>query len=300
MPSYSLGESLLSHYADRIAALEHRYLVSVLLLGRIPDCELVFVCSQEPEPEVIQHYVDCLPEPVRASVRARLHTIVVDDGSPSPIAEKLLSRPDLIEQMRRFVASRPGFVEPWNVTEAEVEVARRLGLPLNGTDPSLWPLGFKSSGRRLFREAGVPMPDGVEDVTDATQVVDAILELQRLDPSLAGVVVKHDDSGSGDGNVVLDLTGGIGAVQSALAELPAWYLEDLTRGGVVEERVVGGRFTSPSAQVDLLPDGTVSVLATHEQVLGGPTSQVYQGCRFPADQAYAAGSRSMPRPSAPR
>jgi PGM1 C-terminal domain len=28
LPSYSVGESLLSHYADRIPALEHRYLVS--------------------------------------------------------------------------------------------------------------------------------------------------------------------------------------------------------------------------------------------------------------------------------
>ena len=57
---------------------------------------------------------------------------------------------------------------------------------------------------------------------------------------------------------------------------------------MVEERVEGVAFTSPSAQVDVLPDGSVVVLATHEQELGGAEGQVYMGCRFPAEDAYAA------------
>lgn len=40
-------------------------------------------------------------------------------------------------------------------------------------------------------------------------------------------------------------------------------------------------------QVDITPFGEVEVLATHEQVLGGESGQVYTGCRFPADPAYA-------------
>jgi hypothetical protein len=69
--------------------------------------------------------------------------------------------------------------------------------------------------------------------------------------------------------------------------LPAWYRTDLALGGVVEERIGGERFSSPSAQVDIRPDGKVTVLATHEQVLGGEGGQVYLGCRFPADPAYS-------------
>ncbi len=287
LPSYSLGESLLSHYADRIPALEHRYLVSALVVGRIPTCEIVFVSSRGPEPELIDHYFDCLPGDAATSARQRFHTVTLDDVSPLPVAEKLLARPDLLELIRATVGGRVGLIEPWNVTRAEVEVARQLGLPLNGTDPALWPLGFKSSGRRLFREAGVPLPDGAEDVTDVDGILDAAVRLRRANPELARIVVKHDDSGSGDGNVVLDLSRGETALRHALDALPHWYLDDLSRGGVVEEMVSGQRFTSPSAQVDLLPDGTVSVLATHEQILGGPSAQVYQGCRFPADPAYA-------------
>jgi hypothetical protein len=107
------------------------------------------------------------------------------------------------------------------------------------------------------------------------------------------VVVKHDDSGAGDGNAVLDLSlMSTAADQEAwlrdlVAGLPEWYRADLALGGIVEERIGGKRFSSPSAQVDIRPDGKVTVLATHEQVLGGEGGQVYLGCRFPADPAYA-------------
>jgi hypothetical protein len=98
------------------------------------------------------------------------------------------------------------------------------------------------------------------------------------------VVVKHDDSGAGDGNVVIAVDG---EVRAAVERLPDWYLRDLRAGGVVEERIAGDRFTSPSAQIDVLPDGAVVLLATHEQEVGGADGQVYLGCRFPADPAYA-------------
>ncbi len=107
------------------------------------------------------------------------------------------------------------------------------------------------------------------------------------------MVVKHDDSGAGDGNVVLDLRpmhhaeDPVAWLTAQVDALPAWYRNDLLLGGVVEERIAGERFSSPSAQVDIRPSGEVVVLATHEQVLGGEGGQVYLGCRFPADPAYA-------------
>ncbi|MGH6693624.1 MAG: hypothetical protein ACREF4_23400 [Gammaproteobacteria bacterium] len=70
--------------------------------------------------------------------------------------------------------------------------------------------------------------------------------------------------------------------------LPEWYLADLRSGGVVEEPVTGTEFASPSVQIDLLPEGEVVVRATHEQVLGGREGQIYTGCCFPANPAYAA------------
>jgi len=76
-------------------------------------------------------------------------------------------------------------------------------------------------------------------------------------------------------------------LRATIEALPAWYRTDLAKGGVVEERIAGEHFSSPSAPVDIRPGGEVVVLATHEQVLGGPDNQVYLGCRFPADPVYA-------------
>ena len=294
LPSFSMGESLLSHYATRIPALEHRYLVTSLMLHRIEACELVFLTCQAPGRRVLDYYASLVPWGRRGSARNRFRLAVVPDDSTRPIAAKLLDRPDLIDALRVSFAGRPAFIEPWNVTQREVAVAERLQLPIVGPDPDLWNLGFKSAGRRLFTEAGVPSPAGREDVRTIDQVVAAIAEIRARRPNATGVVVKIDDSGAGDGNVVIRFgqhdgaeasSDGMGASGLALAD---WYLRDLASGAVVEELIEGTRFTSPSVQVELSPFGEVRVLATHEQVLGGDTGHVYTGCRFPADPTYAS------------
>ena len=98
--------------------------------------------------------------------------------------------------------------------------------------------------------------------------------------------MKHDNSGAGDGNVVVRFDGRrdlVEQVREVWAGLPAWYVEDLRAGGVVERLHDAARYSSPSAQVDLRPDGGVTVLATHEQLVGGDNGQVFLGCRFLAD-----------------
>lgn len=291
LPSFSVGESLLSHYANRIASLEHRYLLGSLLLGRIESCEFVFVSSAAPDPEVLAYYAFLSSGGAALSAWSRFKLFTVPDISARSAAAKLLDRPDLIDSLRATFRGRPALIEPWNVTDAEVDLACRLGVPINGASPSLWERGFKSAGRRLFARVGVPAPIGREDVQTVDDVVDAIGAVRRSRPGLRGVVLKLDNSGAGDGNRVLDLVSP-GAADSGLrgqiSALEPWYLDELAAGGgVVEELITGNRFTSPSAQLDIHPNGQVLVLATHEQDLGGQDAQVYLGCRFPADPAYA-------------
>jgi hypothetical protein len=292
LPSFSVGESLLSHYTTRIPSLEHRYLLAQLMLHRISGCELVFVTCAPPEPDVLGYYVSLMPsDDARSGAKKRMHVVVVPDRTPRSVAAKLLDRPDLIDGLKRTIGGRPTFIEPWNVTDDEVELALRLDAPINGSAPSLWPLGFKSAGRKLFKEAGVPVATGSEDVRTPKDVVAAIKQIRHQRPDAPGVVIKLDDSGAGDGNVVVDLDASEPSDEDndqRLAAIPDWFEEELVAGGVVEELIRGDRFTSPSAQVDILPDGQTVVLSTHEQVLGGENGQVYMGCRFPADPAYAA------------
>ena len=294
LPSYSVGESLLSHYVERIPALEHRYLQAQLLLNRI-DCDFVFLCSSRPTGEVFDYYRGIVGPETAERLRTRVRCIVVDDRGARSLAAKLLDRPDIIAVLDEFIGGREALIEPWNVTEHEVAVAVALGVPINGTAPGLRPLAFKSAGRRVFAATGVPVAVGCEDVHDVDDVVAAIGHIRAKRPGVRGVVVKHDDSGAGDGNAVVWLRGAAGeelgeqALRDAVGALPAWYLEDLAAGGgVVEELIDGDGFCSPSTQIDMLPGGNVRVLATHDQIVGGPNGQVYLGCRFPASPGYAA------------
>jgi hypothetical protein len=66
------------------------------------------------------------------------------------------------------------------------------------------------------------------------------------------------------------------------------YMKKLQeRKGVVEERIMGEEFRSPSVQLRITPLGKVELLSTHDQLLGGPSGQSYLGCVFPADKGYA-------------
>ena len=163
-----------------------------------------------------------------------------------------------------------------------------------GPSPELAWAGTKSGGRRIFAEEGVPHPLGIEDVA----VVDDVVARDRRDPAARPecrqVMVKVNDgvSGLGNGLVTLgDERRGVGArrSRSRIPTLSAgeFYGFLAERGGIVEERISGEGFCCPSAQLRVLPNGTVEVLSTHDQILGGPHGQTYVGCRLPANPAYA-------------
>ena len=292
LPSYSVGASLLAQYAPRLPGLEHRQLHTLLMLPRIPSCEIVFVTCLQPGPQVLDYYLSLMPPSQRESVAARVHVLEVPDASPRSISHKLLDRPDLLRRLRTMVAGRIAYVDPWNVTPAEQQIADLLGLPLNGTAPELWALGFKSAGRTLMRKAGVPLPYGHEDVRSADDIVAAALDVARRRPRAAGVIVKTDNSGAGEGNRVLRLIEGSPGrkadhLRAATDGFEPGYVDDVSRGAVVEELLEGTGFASPSVQLEITPDEEVRVLSTHEQLLGGPSGQVYVGCDFPARGVYS-------------
>lgn len=290
LPSYSVSPSLLAHYGQRIPALEHRQLLTMLRLPLVPKSEIIFVTAKLPEERELDYYLSFVPPDRRDDTRARIRLLEIPDQTPRSITAKLLDRPDLMAKIRAMTSGRLAYIEPWNVTDLEMAVADLLGLPLNGTPPSLWPLGFKSSGRRLMGRAGVPLPLGQEDVRSLADVLAATEIIRQQRASAAGVVIKLDDSSTGDGNRVVRFADAStpAEVQAAVESLEPWYLSDLASGAVVEELVTGHELSSPSVQVDIAPGGRVEVIATHEQLLGGANGQVYLGCRFPADAGYGS------------
>ena len=57
-------------------------------------------------------------------------------------------------------------------------------------------------------------------------------------------------------------------------------------GGIAEEFLEAPFKTSPSVQLRSDPRGAVIPISTHDQILGGPSGQVFLGCLFPAADAY--------------
>ncbi|HET8645153.1 MAG TPA: peptide ligase PGM1-related protein, partial [Vicinamibacteria bacterium] len=155
----------------------------------------------------------------------------------------------------------------------------------------------KSGSRKMFREAGVELPAGFEDLHSERDVENALIELREKRPGIKRAVIKLNDSFSGEGNAILrypegqrraDVREAMERVEfSVPTETAPLYYDKLSRmGGVVEEFVEAEQKLSPSAQLRVSPHGEVVVISTHDQILGGPSGQVYIGCTFPAADEY--------------
>jgi hypothetical protein len=302
VPSISLDKQEGS--AISMQPYEERYLFLLLLL-RQPRARLIYVTSQPILPSVIDYYLDLLPGVIPSHARPRLFTVPVLDGGPAPLSVKLLERPRLMERIRALIPDKSrAHLVPYNTTELERDLAVRLGIPMYGADPRHFPLGTKSGCRRLFEEEGVPYPLGIENLSSIDEVIDAIVEVRAKKPSIAQMLVKLNEGVSGEGNALVDLSdvpasGAAGerdairaAVEAMEFELPdatyAGYSAKLEeRGGVIEERIQGKDFKSPSVQLRVTPLGDVELLSTHDQLLGGKSGQSYLGCVFPANTEYA-------------
>jgi hypothetical protein len=286
------------HYEERLLCL--------LMLLRRPRTRVVYLTSQPLAAETVDYYLHLLPGVPLGHARRRLTLLSCHDGSPEPLTAKVLARPRLIERIREAIPdAASAHLTCFNATGLERTLAVRLGIPLYAPDPSVAEVGTKSGSRRLFRRIGVPHPDGVEDLRDAGDLAEALAELRRRQPDLHRAVVKLNHGFSGEGNALFSFHGaphGSGLARWVRAELPArirfeapgegWerYREKLARmGGIVECWLEGGEVRSPSVQCRIDPLGGISIVSTHDQVLGGPTGQIFMGCTFPADPAYGAG-----------
>jgi hypothetical protein len=301
VPSLSLdvGELLkltgTLHYEERMLCL--------LMLLQLPRTHVVFVTSRPIHPTIIDYYLHLLPGIPGQHARDRLTLLDCDDGSHVPLTQKILERPRLLDRIRRAVADPSwAHITCFNASPLERSLAVQLGIPLYASDPSLADLGNKSMGRQLAREEGVAVPPGVEHVRDESDVAAALVELKRDDPALRRAVVKLNDSFSGEGNATFSFAGAPDA-----GALAVWIKERLATslrfeaanehwgsyavkladmGGIVEAYIESDEKRSPSVQCRVDPLGRVDVVSTHDQLLGGPSGQVYMGCTFPADRAY--------------
>ncbi len=283
------------HYEERQLAM--------LMLLRLPNTRVVFVSSTPVEAAIVDYYLDLLTGVPRAAARERLVMLSASDASPVSLTRKILDRPRLLQRIRDAAGDpADAHLSCFNVTDWERTLAVRLGIPLYGCNPDLQQFGSKSGSRAAFREAGIALPDGAEDLNSVDEVVDALAELRQRDPTLARAALKLNDGFSGEGNAVFSYAGcpTTDVRRWVQAHVPLnlafeardmrWerYAEKLVAtGSIVESWITGEGLRSPSVQLRITPVGGLEIISTHDQILGGPSGQVFQACTFPADPAYA-------------
>jgi hypothetical protein len=144
---------------------------------------------------------------------------------------------------------------------------------------------------------------GAEDLHTVDDLVTALVAMRARRPAITEAITKLDEGVSGMGNAGVDLTGlpapgdpgEAEAVRDRITSLrpedpatdPGRYLAAFAAGGIVEERIGGVELASPSVQLRVQPGGTLELLSTHDQLLGGASGQSYLGCVFPADPGYS-------------
>ena len=164
-------------------------------------------------------------------------------------------------------------------------------------------MGTKSGCREIFRNSGILFPDGFERLHEEDEIAEALSELFSRHPNSRRAVVKLNDGFSGEGNALFyfDDCHGVDAIEqkkkikaklSTLRfEAPTEHWDSFRQkykemGGIVEMFVEGKVKYSPSSQCRVNAIGKPVFISTHDQVLGGPSGQVFIGCTFPADAQY--------------
>jgi len=310
IPSLSLDPAELrklegaAHYEER--------LLCVLMLLRFPRANIVYVTSEPLAPSIVDYYLHLLPGIPPSHARPRLTLLSCNDGSAESLTGKILSRAALVDRIRADIPDpMSAHMTCFNVTPQERTLAVRLGIPIYGCDPELSHLGSKSGSRETFRRAGVPFPDGHEHLRDTTDIAHALADLKRRDLSLCRAMIKLNDGFSGEGNAVFSfdgvpesavraesadalirwIRGAFSSHVTCVAECESWESfaqKFASMHGIVEAFVAGEVKRSPSVQCRIDPLGHAQVIATHDQLLGGTSGQVYLGCTFPAHSGYAA------------
>jgi hypothetical protein len=302
IPSLTMDQEILS----KISGINHyeERLLCMLMLLRMPRTNVIYVTSETIDPVIVDYYLHMLPGVTGYHAMRRLTLLSCHDSSSKPLTQKILERPRIIKRIKDFIPpGHEAHMSCFNVTPYERTLAVQLNIPVYGCDPDLYELGSKSNGRKIFRECGLNVPPGFEDLFNKEDIINALVKLKENNPSLRKAVVKVNDGFSGDGNAIFYYKGSENAlnlhdwIQKNFEDNLKLVADDLSpalffkkysdMGGIVEEFIEGEIKTSPSVQIRITPTGNCQVISTHDQELGGDTGQVYLGAHFPASKEYA-------------
>jgi hypothetical protein len=291
VPSESLDRRPGAHFYEET-------LLFLLIRLRNPRARVVYVTSEPIPHAVMEYYLQFLAGIPASHAASRLTLLSAYDRSARPLTAKILERPRLVERIRGAVPDlRRAYLTVLRATPLERRLAVLLGIPLNAADPGMESFCTRSGARRLLRdEAGLSVPEGVEDLRDEGDLVEALAELRRRRPGVARALVKleagpwthrpavftyPDDAAKSS---LLRALRGLAPADAD--DTPEAFLEALGRLGGVAEELLDGDVHAASGQVRINPRGEVILTSSHDEIRGGTQGLFPKGCAFPADDRW--------------
>ena len=293
IPSISLGV-LTSRYLKGLHFFEERNLYYLSRLSH-PENHFLVVLSEGVDPSYLEYCYRQLISAVGLEatvIDKKFAVVTVKTRGRKALAKALLDDKNAFERLKTVLSEYPNPVlDFWVVTSDEVELADQLGVQYKGQPRNTLGMDSKSSSRTLFARAGVPTPKGYAGVYTLNDVRDKLRRLSReTDAKSFLIKIESEEAGNGIAEVDriaigFDLEGFVSGVSVAKSEISKLsFAEQLyLQGGIVEEKITAEEVASPSVMMEVLPDGTVRNLATHDQTLHGLS---YAGAKFPAASQY--------------
>ena len=277
---------------------EERLLYFIGLLKN-PETKIIYVSSIKINPTIIDYYLSMYSESLEQKKDMKKRLVLLqagDSGSYLALTQKVLKNKKLITQIKKEIPNKKqATLRCFNSTKDEEDLAVKLGIPLFASSSKYIPFGSKSGSRETFKASGVKIPPGFENIKNEDELIKALRAMRQKNPKLKKVVLKFNYSFSGGGNAILNISKLPSTKVDARKYINRYlrpietdllnkkYLEKYFKyGGIVEEWLMKKETDSPSAQLNILPNGEVELVSTHEQLLDEETQQTYLGCRYPA------------------
>jgi len=297
VPSFSADPRTLAGI-DGLESWPERQLIDLRALQQ-PDLNCIVITPVPLDAICLEAVLELMPAMPTRLLRSRVQCISLNDRSLQGLSEKLLARPQLLDQLKTSLGPR-SWLSAYSIGPAEEALATRLGLRIVGTPSALAHWGSKAGSAALFQELGIPHPRTTALCWSLAELAEALEELLLDHSEVKAVVLKLNRMAGGRGNAPLPLEADrwrqlskgrrraelLKAIEQLAMPLPHWREELMSQGAIAQELITGERLQSPSVQLSIGSDGAVELISTHEQCLGGLHRQSFEGCCFPARSCY--------------
>lgn len=270
-----------------------------------PNINVIYLSSLPISNESIEHLLE-IANVSWEQIKSRVNFINLHNSDPhKSLSDKLINCEKVIMQVKEMIKNKNCYLIPFNTTDKEEYICKKLGLAMWGLHPKLTYLATKSGNKKVFKQAGVNFCEGICDIKSVKTLERKLKQLSSDYPMQYKFMLKLNNGVSGEGNALIELPKCyneynqltpleqksliLKSIKSMHFFAPKMnfkkFEERLVHGSILELFIEGENMISPSCQGIIHPNGEVIILSTHEQVMN-QSGQTFLGSKFPANNVY--------------